>query len=81
SLLNHPVVTTPSAPADKQGATFTVVVGLADSNGYSFRDATGNYLRHYDFRGRFVATVGTTTFAEVATFIARTGTTTGSVRP
>ncbi|MFE1311944.1 AbfB domain-containing protein [Streptomyces sp. NPDC058755] len=65
--------------ADKQAATFTVVAGLADANGYSFRDASGAYLRHYDFRGRFDADDGTTTFAEDATFIARTGTASGSV--
>lgn len=68
-----------SATADKQAATFTVVAGLADSNGYSFRDASGNYLRHCDFRGRFDANDGTTTFAKDATFIARTGTAGGSV--
>lgn len=80
SLLNLPVVTSSSATADKQAATFTVVAGLADSNGYSFRDASGNYLRHYNFRGRFDANDGTTTFAKDATFIARTGSTGGAVR-
>ncbi|WP_181808319.1 glycoside hydrolase family 43 protein [Streptomyces shenzhenensis] len=80
SLLDLPVVTGSSAAADKQAATFTVVAGLADAGGYSFRDAAGNYLRHYDFRGRFDANDGTTAFAEDATFIARTGTATGSVR-
>ncbi|MFF4568330.1 glycoside hydrolase family 43 protein [Streptomyces sp. NPDC001410] len=80
ALLNLPVVNASSATADKQAATFTVVAGLADANGYSFRDASGAYLRHYDFRGRFDADDGTTTFAEDATFIARTGTASGSVR-
>ncbi|UXY31373.1 glycoside hydrolase family 43 protein [Streptomyces sp. HUAS TT20] len=80
TLLNLPVVSGSSATADKQAATFTVVAGLADANGYSFRDASGNYLRHYDFRARFDADDGTTTFAEDATFIARLGPTTGSVR-
>lgn len=80
ALLNLPVVTASSATADKQAATFTVVAGLADAGGYSFRDASGNYLRHWDFRGRFDANDGTTTFAKDATFIARTGTASGSVR-
>ncbi|MGW7257510.1 glycoside hydrolase family 43 protein [Streptomyces sp. NPDC054834] len=80
ALLNLPVVTASSATADKQAATFTVVAGLADAGGYSFRDASGNYLRHYGFRGRFDADDGTTTFAKDATFIARVGSATGSVR-
>ncbi|MFF4545130.1 glycoside hydrolase family 43 protein [Streptomyces sp. NPDC001406] len=80
ALLNLPVVSGSSATADKQAATFTVVAGLADANGYSFRDASGNYLRHYNFRARFDANDGTTTFAKDATFIARVGSATGSVR-
>ncbi|MEU1338194.1 glycoside hydrolase family 43 protein [Streptomyces sp. NPDC005827] len=80
SLLNLPVVTSSSAFADKTAATFTVVAGLADSNAYSFRDSAGNYLRHYDFRARFDTNDGTTTFAKDATFIARTGSTSGAVR-
>ncbi|MFM9611916.1 glycoside hydrolase family 43 protein [Streptomyces niveiscabiei] len=80
SLLNLPVITGSSATADKQAATFTVVAGLADANGYSFRDASGKYLRHWDFRGRFDANDGTSTFARDATFIARTGSTSGAVR-
>ncbi|MFF4345959.1 glycoside hydrolase family 43 protein [Streptomyces sp. NPDC001530] len=80
SLLNLPVVSGSSSTAEKQASTFTVVAGLADANGYSFRDAAGNYLRHYDFRGRFDANDGTSTFAKDATYIARTGTASGSVR-
>jgi hypothetical protein len=80
SLLNLPVVSGSSTTAEKRASTFTVVPGLADSNGYSFRDSTGNYLRHWDFRARFDANDGTTTFAKDATFIARTGTTSGSLR-
>ncbi|MDX3380561.1 glycoside hydrolase family 43 protein [Streptomyces niveiscabiei] len=80
SLLNLPVITGSSAAADKQAATFTVVAGLADANGYSFRDASGKYLRHWDFRGRFDPNDGTSTFARDATFIARTGSTSGAVR-
>ncbi|MET9894241.1 glycoside hydrolase family 43 protein [Streptomyces sp. NPDC006465] len=80
ALLNLPVVSASSTAAEKQASTFTVVAGLADANGCSFRDAAGNYLRHYDFRGRFDANDGTATFAKDATFIARTGTSSGSLR-
>ncbi|WP_234443171.1 glycoside hydrolase family 43 protein [Streptomyces cellulosae] len=80
SLLNLPVVGGSSTTAEKQAATFTVVAGLADANAYSFRDASGNYLRHWDFRARFDANDGTSTFAKDATFIARTGSASGSMR-
>ncbi|MGW3664356.1 glycoside hydrolase family 43 protein [Streptomyces sp. NPDC005141] len=80
ALLNLPVVSASSTAAEKQASAFTVVAGLADANGCSFRDAAGNYLRHYDFRGRFDANDGTATFAKDATFIARTGTSSGSLR-
>ncbi|MER6534812.1 AbfB domain-containing protein [Streptomyces sp. 900105755] len=80
ALLDLPVVTGAGATADKKAATFTVVAGLADADACSFRDVSGNYLRHYDFRGRFDPDDGTTAFARDATFIARTGTADGSVR-
>ncbi len=80
SLLDLPVVSASSTTAAKQAATFTVVAGLADANGYSFRDAAGKYLRHYDFRARFDANDQTSTFARDATYIARAGTASGSVR-
>jgi hypothetical protein len=80
ALLNLPVVTASSTAAEKQASTFTVVAGLADGNGHSFRNAAGNYLRHWDFRGRFDANDGSSTFAGDATFIARTGSSSGSVR-
>ncbi|WP_406375424.1 glycoside hydrolase family 43 protein [Streptomyces sp. NBC_00647] len=80
ALLNLPVVSASSTAAEKQASTFTVVAGLADANGCSFQDMAGNYLRHYDFRGRFDAYDGTATFAKDATFIARTGTSSGSLR-
>jgi hypothetical protein len=80
SLLNLPVVTGSSTTAEKQAATFTIVAGLADANGYSFRNGAGNYLRHWDFRARFDANDGTSIFARDATYIARTGTASGSVR-
>ncbi|MER5660842.1 glycoside hydrolase family 43 protein [Streptomyces mirabilis] len=80
ALLNLPVVSSSSTTAEKQASTFTVVPGLADANAYSFRDAAGNYLRHWDFRGRFDANDGTSTFAKDATFVIRTGTPDGAVR-
>ncbi|WP_425473130.1 glycoside hydrolase family 43 protein [Streptomyces montanus] len=80
SLLNLPVVSGSSSTAEKQASTFTVVPGLADGNGYSFRNAAGNYLRHWDFRARFDANNGSSTFARDATYIARTGTASGSIR-
>jgi hypothetical protein len=58
SLLNLPVVSTSSTTAEKRSASFTVVAGLADGNGCSFRDVTGAYLRHWDFRARFFAEHG-----------------------
>ncbi|MBC9725990.1 glycoside hydrolase family 43 protein [Streptomyces sp. TRM68367] len=80
SLLNLPVVSGSSTTAEKQASSFTVVPGLADANAYSFRDGAGNYLRHWDFRARFDANDGSSTFAKDATFIARTGTAAGSIR-
>ena len=80
ALLNLPVVSGSSTTALKQASTFTVVAGLADAGGYSFRDSSGNYLRHWDYRARFDANDGTSIFAKDATFIARTGTASGSVR-
>ncbi|WP_436847732.1 glycoside hydrolase family 43 protein [Streptomyces avermitilis] len=80
SLLNLPVVSSSGSSAEKAASAFTVVAGLADAGGFSFRDAAGNHLRHYDYRARFDANDGTSTFAKDATYIARTGTTAGSVR-
>ena len=72
-------VTSASSTAVKQSATFTVVPGLADSKCYSFRDSSGRYLRHLNFRGRFDASDGTTLFNKDATFCARPGSVAGSV--
>jgi hypothetical protein len=63
----------------KQDATFTVVPGLADANCYSFRTASGLYLRHSAFRVRVAANDGTATFAKDATFNAHPGTAASSV--
>ncbi len=72
-------VTSSSTTAVKQSATFTIVPGLADSKCYSFRDASGRYLRHKDLRIRADASNGTTLFNKDATYCARPGPTTGSV--
>ncbi|GJF34841.1 hypothetical protein KNE206_75410 [Kitasatospora sp. NE20-6] len=79
-LLNLPVVGSSGTAAERQASTFSVVAGLADGNAFSFRDSAGNYLRHYGFRARFDPNDGTSTFAGDATFVARAGTTGGSVR-
>nr|WP_256363077.1 family 43 glycosylhydrolase [Streptomyces sp. TRM70350] len=72
-------VTSSSTTAVEQSATFTVVPGLTDSKCYSFRDSSGRYLRHMDFRVRFDASNGTTLFNKDATYCARPGSATGSV--
>ncbi|WP_338900435.1 AbfB domain-containing protein [Streptomyces sp. TG1A-60] len=72
-------VTSSSTTAVKQSATLTVVPGLADSTCYSFRDSSGRYLRHMDFRVRFDASNGTAIFDKDATYCARPGSVTGSV--
>ncbi|MEW1718265.1 glycoside hydrolase family 43 protein [Streptomyces sp. NPDC093109] len=73
-------VTSASTTAVKQSATLTVVPGLADANCYSFRDTSGRYLRHWDFRIRFDTTDGTGVFGRDATYCARPGSAAGSVR-
>ncbi|MDX3644966.1 AbfB domain-containing protein [Streptomyces sp. MB09-02B] len=72
-------VTSSSTTAVKQSATFTIVPGLADSTCYSFRDSSGRYLRHKDFRIRFDVNNGTATFHKDATYCARPGSAAGSV--
>ncbi|MGP3968213.1 AbfB domain-containing protein [Streptomyces sp. 6N223] len=73
-------VTAASTAQVKQDATFTIVPGLAAPNGYSFRAANGQYLRHNTFRIRLAADDGTAAFRSDATFIPRPGTASGSVR-
>ncbi|WP_459181630.1 glycoside hydrolase family 43 protein [Streptomyces sp.] len=73
-------VSVSSDAATRQSATFTTVPGLADANCYSLRASDGRYLRHYSFRVRLDANDGTGVFAQDATFCARTGTASGSVR-
>ncbi|WP_049565217.1 glycoside hydrolase family 43 protein [Streptomyces sp. SBT349] len=73
-------VTSSSTAAEKRSATFAIVPGLADPHCYSFRDSAGRYLRHRDHRVRFDADDGTAVFDGDATYCARPGSTTGSVR-
>ncbi len=80
SLAYADPVTASSTTAVKQSATWTIVPGLADANCYSFRDSSGRYLRHWDFRVRFDASNGTDIFKKDATYCARPGTNSGSVR-
>lgn len=69
ALLNLPVVTSSSTTAEKQASAFTVVAGLADSSGFSFRDASGNYLRHYNHQLRVDPTDGTDLFRTDSSFV------------
>ncbi|MGW3650472.1 AbfB domain-containing protein [Streptomyces sp. NPDC000878] len=73
-------VTENSSDTVKKQAGFTVVAGLADATGFSFRSADGRYLRHYSFRIRLDASDGSDTFRQDATFHAVTGSQDESVR-
>ncbi|MGW1672422.1 AbfB domain-containing protein [Streptomyces sp. NPDC002324] len=72
-------VSSSSSTAVKRSATLTVVPGLADAKCCSFRESSGRYMRHWNFRIRFDAGNGTGTFDKDATFCARAGSTAGSV--
>ncbi|WP_405975664.1 AbfB domain-containing protein [Streptomyces sp. NBC_00988] len=73
-------VTSSSSATLKTEAGFTIVAGLADSKGYSFRSSDGRYLRHYAFRIELDTSDGTDAFNADATFYALPGSTSGSVR-
>jgi hypothetical protein len=73
-------VSSSSSTTVKKSATFTVVAGLADGNCYSLRDTAGNYMRHLDFRIHFDPNDGSDLFKKDATYCARPGSVTGSVR-
>jgi len=64
-------VTGTALPA--QAATVTVVAGLAQASCYTFRTASGSYLRHRDYQLRVDPFTDTTLFRDDATFCARTG--------
>ncbi|TMR95968.1 AbfB domain-containing protein, partial [Nonomuraea basaltis] len=63
-----------------EAAPLRIVPGLADAKGYSFIDEDGRYLRHKDYRLRFEADNGTALFERDATFHARAGSASGTVR-
>jgi hypothetical protein len=68
-------VSSSSATATRQDATFTIVPGLANANCYSFRSVNfpDRYLRHYAFRVRLDTSTGDAVFARDATFCGRAG--------
>lgn len=70
TTVNTQVVTSSSATALKQQASWTVVAGLGNSACYSFQsvDTPGSYIRHYDFALLVNANDGTKQFHEDATF-------------
>ncbi|MEY9962549.1 RNA polymerase sigma factor (sigma-70 family) [Streptacidiphilus sp. MAP12-16] len=63
----------------RRQSTFTIVAGLADRHCYSFKDATGRYLRHFAFRARLDVNDGSAIFKKDTTFCVRTGSAIGSV--
>ncbi|KAI0153097.1 Arabinosidase B [Xylariaceae sp. FL1272] len=75
STVNTQVVTTSSATALKQQASWTVVAGLGNSACVSFQsvDTPGSYIRHYNFALTLAANDGTKQFYEDATFCPKAG--------
>ncbi|TVY83107.1 putative alpha-L-arabinofuranosidase B [Lachnellula suecica] len=70
TTVNTQVVTSSSATALKQQASWTVVTGLGNSACYSFEsvDTPGSYIRHYNFVLLVNANDGTKQMHEDATF-------------
>jgi hypothetical protein len=60
-------------------ARFTVVEGLADSACFSFLNAEGEYLRHYEMRLQLDPDDGSELFRQDATFCPRAGAAEGTV--
>ncbi|KAI5927903.1 Arabinosidase B [Camillea tinctor] len=75
STVNTQVVSSSSATALKQQASWTVRAGLANSACYSFesKDTAGSYIRHYNFGLQVGANDGTKQFHEDATFCTQAG--------
>ncbi|KAK7946030.1 Arabinosidase B [Apiospora aurea] len=78
ATVNTQVVSSSSATALKQQASWTVRTGLATASGgqcFSFeaRDAPGSYLRHYNFELRVANSDGSKQFREDATFCTQAG--------
>ncbi|CAN8095413.1 unnamed protein product [Discula destructiva] len=75
TTVNTQVVTSSSATALKQQASWTVVTGLGNSACFSLQsvDTPGSYIRHYNFELYVEANDGTKQFHEDATFCPQTG--------
>lgn len=74
TTVNTQVVTSSSATALKQQASWKVTAGLGNSACFSFQsvDTPGSYIRHYDFALLVNANDGTKQFGEDATFCPQT---------
>jgi len=68
-------VTSSSSATDKADATWVVQPGLSNSSCVSFQaaNATGSYLRHYNFQLHLQPNDGTSQFAQDATFCTQPG--------
>jgi hypothetical protein len=75
ATVNTQVVSSSSATALKQQASWTVRAGLGNSACFSFesRDTAGSYIRHYNFELQLAANDGTKQFHEDATFCPQAG--------
>ncbi|CAD6446205.1 c4a8d9ed-ba98-4cf9-aec4-bc7bc4ccb2e9 [Sclerotinia trifoliorum] len=75
STVNTQVVTTSSATALKQQASWHVRTGLGNSACFSFEsnDTPGSYIRHYNFGLLVNASDGSKQFSEDATFCPQAG--------
>jgi len=75
STVNTQVVSSSSATALKQQASFTVRTGLGNSGCYSFEstDTPGSFIRHYNFVLQLGANDGTKQMHEDATFCTQAG--------
>lgn len=75
STVNSQIVSSSSATALKQQASWIVHSGLGNSACFSFesKDSAGSYLRHSNFELHLTASDGTKQFKEDATFCPQTG--------
>jgi hypothetical protein len=69
------VVSSSSSSTDKANATWVVRAGLSNSSCVSFeaRNASGSYLRHYDYQLSLAANDGGSQYAQDATFCPQPG--------
>ena len=75
SAVNTQVVSSSSASALQQQASWTLRTGLGNNACYSFesRDTPGSFLRHFNFALQVNANDGSKQFAEDATFCSQAG--------